>query len=302
MPPRLVKLTVVQSPTIQNIAGTKNWVAVKKTADITIEATTTPNNNVEEWKQIKWSGYSGHLNDAIESSPNRRKLSLSVSKKYHVEASLGGVSGSLDVWVLWATVQILTKGPRAANAAAFDDYIRDKTQTLGAVSYESLSSSIIDEKAGVFVTNMGASGKITAVATLSPKGVNQIVKTGWSVEREVSSHNWQDGSATNGTTQGWRKDTSKPGYLRLTPDGEDKIYDTDAPDLRWGQFSSETYNLFRQWVEWNGEKCSDNAPWYWRARWVLNKDTRKQIVLNDLGTGDKPPLPDKPHFPVGQVP
>jgi hypothetical protein len=62
-----------------------------------LEATTSPKNNVDEWKQIHWSGDSG---DAVQNSPNRRKLSLAASKKYHIEAKLGGVSDSLDVWVL----------------------------------------------------------------------------------------------------------------------------------------------------------------------------------------------------------
>jgi hypothetical protein len=62
-----------------------------------LEATTSPKNNVDEWKQIQWSGDSG---DAVQNSPNRRKLSLAASKKYHIEAKLGGVSDSLDVWVL----------------------------------------------------------------------------------------------------------------------------------------------------------------------------------------------------------
>ena len=296
-PPSLVKITV-QNATQKNVTGAKNWAAVKKASSVIVEATTSPKNNAEEWKQIQWSGDTG---EAVPSFPNRRKLSLAASKQFHIEAKLGAGSDSADIWVLWATVEILTKGPRPPNAAPFDTGMRDNTQDLGAVTYESLSSSVIDEKAGVFVQNMGASGKITAVATLSPKGVNQVVKAGWTFERQVWSHNWMDGAKAPGTNDNWTKDTSKPVYLKLTPDGGDKIYDTDAPDLRWAQFTSESYNQFRQWIEWNGEKCSDDAAWHWQARWKVDKDTRKQITLNELGTGGLT-LPNKAFFPAGKAP
>lgn len=297
-PPKLVKITVVQNATQKNVSGAKNWAAVKTAAHVIVEATTAPSNNADEWKQIQWSGDSG---EAVQNFPNRRKLSQAASKKYHVEAKLGGVSDSLDVWVLWAAVEILTQGARPANAVPFDAGKRDGTQNLGAVTYKSLTSSVVDEKAGVFVDNMGASGKIAAVATLSPKGINQIVKAGWSFERQVWSHNWLDGVKAPSTNENWTKDTSNLAFLRLTPDAGDKIYDVDAPDLRWGQFSSETYNKFRQWIEWNGQKCSEDAPWHWQARWKLDRDQSKQITLNKLGVGDTA-LPSKAHFPVGKAP
>jgi hypothetical protein len=298
-PIKLVKLSVVQNATQKNVLGAKNWAAVKKnSAFVIVEATTAPKNNLDEWKQIQWSGESGEM---VPGNPNRRKLSLAVSKKYHIEAKLGGVNNYVDVWVLWATIEILTKGMRPLNAAPFDQGTRDNTDKLGAVIYKSLASSVIDEKAGVFIDNMGASGKVVPVATLTPKGVNQVIKAGWTLERQVWSHNWIDGVRAPSTNDNWTRDTSKPNYLRLVPDVQDKIYDLDAPDIRWGQFSCETYNNFRQWVEWNAEKCSDYAPWYWQARWSLNKDLSKQITLNELSTGNIK-LPSKPHFSARKAP
>ncbi len=294
----LMKLTIVQGATQKNVSGPKNWVAVKKASSVLIEALTAPKNSPEEWKQIQWSGDSG---EAVPNFPNRRKLSLATSKKYHIEAKLGTGSDSIDLWVVWATVEIVTKGPRPANAPPFDAGMRDNTQTLGPVTYESLSSSVIDEKAGIFVTNMGASGKMTAVGTLSPKGINQVAKAGWTFNRQVWSHNWSDGKKAQGWNDNWTKDPSLPEHLKLTPDDGDQIYDVDGPDVRWGQFTSETYNRFRQWIEWNGERCSDDAPWHWQARWKLDKDMSKQITLNELNPGDMT-LPDKPVFPVGKAP
>jgi hypothetical protein len=292
-PMKLVKLTVIDNATQKNVSRAKNWAAVKNSsASVIVEATTSPNNTLEEWKLIQWAG-----GEVVQGKANHRKISLAISRKHHVEAKLGGVGDFIDLWVLWATAEILTKGTRPKNAAPFDHGIRDDTDKLGAVTFESLTSSVVDEKAGVFVNNRGASGKVAAAATLSPSGVNSVVKAGWTFEREVWSHNWIDGVKALTSNEKWTPDTSKPNYLRLTPDGDDKIYDLDGPDLRWGNFHSETYNNFRQWVTWNGEKCSEYALWHWQARWSVNKDPSKQITLNECGTGNIM-LPKGPHFPA----
>jgi len=294
---RLVGLRVVENATQKNVTGPKNWAALKREKlYVVIEATTAPQNAIDEWKQINWSGDKG---DTVEGKPNRRKLSLRVSRTHHVQAELGGVSDTLDLWVLWATVEIMIKDLRPKGAAPFDRNTRDNSDKLGEVTYKSLSSSVIDEAAGVFVENMGASGKVAPVATLSPKGVAKVVQAGWAFKREVMSRIWIDGHKLEDKKTGtptWVDDTSGPAYQRLIPDDLDKIYDLDAPDLRWGQSSYETYNNFRQWIEWNGERCSDNALWSWQARWLVNRDISKQITLNDVRKGNIT-LRDKPYYP-----
>ncbi len=293
IPAQLKKLSVVQNATQKNVTGSKNWAAVKKDrAYVIVEATTGPKNNLEEWKQIKWSGDAG---EPVPGKPNRRKLPRAVSQKLHVEANLGKIKDYVDIWILWATIEIKTKGNRPTGAAPFDPNTRDNSNKLGPVTFKSMISSVIDEKAGVFVDNMGASGKVAPVATLTPAGVHKVVKAGWAFERQVWSRNWSDGRRHSSSNTTWTRDTSKANYLRLTPDSHNMIYDLDAPDIRWGQKSYETYNNFRQWIEWNKEKCSDNAPWYWQARWRLHKDISKQITLNDLGKRNIA-LPKKPHY------
>jgi hypothetical protein len=292
---KLVRLSVTGATGLDE----KNWAAVKSgSGSVTIEATTAPRNVADEWKQLVWSGDKGEAAGLT----NRRKFSLATSKVLHLEVSLGGVSKTVDIWVLWATLDILTKGSRPAGAAPFDPGSRDDSDTLGAVEYVSLSSSVIDEKAGIFVDNMGASGKVAVVAALSPKGVNAVASAGWTIERQVDSRDWIDGVAGGRTTKSWTADTSKPTYLRLKPDNGDKIYDVDAPDLRWGQESSETYNNFRQWVTWNGARCSDYATWFWQARWHLNRDATKQITLNEVQPAKNLKLPSKPFYPRARRP
>jgi hypothetical protein len=290
---KLVRLTVIENASQKNVTGAKNWAVVKQAGYVTVEATTAPKNEEAEWKNIKFSGDKG---EEVKGKPNRRKYSLDTSRKIHVEASLGGGSESLDIWVVWASVEIKTKGKRPGNAAPFDKGSRDDTDNLGEVQYKSVISSVIDEDKGIFVDNMGASGKVAPVATLTPKGVNKVLEFGWAFERQVWSHNWMDGLPTKQTNQIWTRDTSQPQYLKLKPDSDDRIYDLDAPDVRWGAKTYETYNNFRQWIEWNGTKCSDYALWYWKARWVLNQDMKKQITLNKVDVGNMT-LPDKPTYP-----
>ena len=63
--------------------------------------------------------------------------------------------------------------------------------------------------------------------------------------------------------------------------------------------TSETYNNFRQWVEWAGVPWSDYGCWHFRARWkdqkvtlnitkVLDQNTRKSIEEKLKGLTDQP--------------
>lgn len=76
----------------------------------------------------------------------------------------------------------------------------------------------------------------------------------------------------------------------LTPDLDDKVYDTDAPNLGIAPYSYETYNNFRQWLEWKGTRASDYSPWYFRTRWHDKKVTLKEVASGSIQ------LPDKPFF------
>ncbi|NPD21911.1 hypothetical protein [Corallococcus exiguus] len=280
--------------TQRNVTGAENWVAVKGgAADVIVEARTAPNNTLEEWEQIVWSGDTG---EPVPGQPNHRRLSRAVSRKFQIEASLGGVDHHVKVWIIWAQLKFLTQGARPPNAAPFDSSTEADVDQLGAVTYESLTSSVIDEATGALVRNMSAAGKVVPVATLSPKGIHAVVHAGWGFERTVRAHEWMDSSQRRMDTA-WIRDTSKSAYLRLTPDLDDRIYDLDAPNIRWGQWSFETYNNFQQWIEWNNQKCSDPAFWHWQARWRLHADPKQQIILNDLGTGNIT-LPSRQFFTV----
>ena len=88
----------------------------------------------------------------------------------------------------------------------------------------------------------------------------------------------------------WTPDDSQPKLLTLDPGPDDRLYDTDGPDLPGAARTSETYNNFRQWVEWAGVPCSDYGYWYFRARW---KD--QKVTLKEVGQGSII-LPPQPYY------
>lgn len=284
---KLVGITVIRNA--KPTGSAKSWAAVKKATDeVIVEATTSPNTEAC-WKSINWSGDSGSPGD----QPNQRKLSRAASKQLHVGAELGGVQDSLDVWVLWAGITILTSGKTPANSAQFGGDA-DGTENLGAVVYDSFFSREDGTR------YQSVSGKVAVFATITPKGAGQVIQTGWSLKRERWGHDWADGKKVKeGNARhaywntDWVDDTSLPANLRLTPDAGDKIYDIDGPNVRFGLGQTknyQTYNNFRQFVEWNGERCSEETGWYFRARW---RESSPCITYKDLGLGSKP-LPDAP--------
>lgn len=282
---KLVSITVIKNATQTHVTGAKNWATVKKATDeVIVEATTTPNTE-DCWASINWSGDSGSPGD----KPNQRKLSRAASKKLHIEAELGGVKDTLDVWVLWATVTILTSGTTPTNAVQFGARY-DGTENLGAKTYDGGKKAV---------------GKVVPVATITPAGVHNVVKAGWAFRRNRWSHDWADGAkyeppafTADYWNTGWTDDTSAASFQKLTPDNNDKIYDRDAPNIgAFGTNDYETYNNFEEWIEWSGlvadETCSDKKGWYWQARW--QKSASPQVTLADVGTGSIP-LPAKSHF------
>lgn len=285
---KLVSLTVIENATQTNVTGAKNWACVKKdTDDVIVKATTDPDTE-DAWKQISWTGDSG---ESFPGKPNQRKLSRKSSKKYQLKAELGGVEDSLTVWVLWADVTIHVSGTTPANAVQFGAKY-DGTENLGAKTYH-------DGKKAV--------GKVVPTATITPGDVHDVVKAGWVFKRERWSHDWEDGTKSspgNGEENYWNTtwvdDTSYPQYQKPKPDANDKIYDRDAPNIAaFGTDDAETYNNFRQWVEWNsadansGGVCSDRAGWYWKGRWKQTENP--QVTLAEVDTRNIN-LPDQSHF------
>jgi len=282
---KLVSITVIKNATQTDVTGAKNWATVKKsTDDVIVQATTTPD-NAGCWACINWSGDSGA---AVPGKPNQRSFSRSVSKKIHVAAELGGVTDQLDIWVLWGQVTIKTSSTTPPNAVQYAGRY-DGTENLGAQTFSGGNEAV---------------GKVVPTAKITPAGVNAVVKSGWAFRRERISHDWQDGvkqTVPNYWNTTWQDDTSDASFQVLTPDNGDQIYDRDAPSVgNVGGSDYETYNNFRQWIEWNGmtanEACSDKAEWYWKGVWQLS--ATPQITTKDVGTGNFTLPNDSPLHPT----
>jgi hypothetical protein len=304
---KLVSLLVTGASN-KNVTGTDIWAATRKTsAQVVIEATTEPKNSADEWKLINWTG-----GNPVKGKPNQRAVDRDAADKVTIKVEYGETTRTIAIWIVSASIEILTAdGPRPKGAPPRNAKSRDGTEKLGPVTYPSgvqvgINDSIKDDDpdSSHFVAAMAASGKIIAVATLKPAGVSKVIKAGWTFRRQIMAHDWQNGIKMEGAktwTKTWADDTSNPRFLKLTPDDADKIYDLDEPELRVARFSSETYNNFQQWVEWNGETCSEFAPWFWQAIWRAKADTTAQIELNQCDKG-KIELPKAPKYPPHKTP
>ena len=296
MAPVTLTRLIVKDLDQKNVTGQNNWAVIKKPGAFAIvEASTAPKNSPDEWSLIKWSGDKA---DEVKGRPNQRKFALNASRQFNCTAEIAPFKLSISLWVLWASVKILASGKTPAGAVQFDKIMRDGTQDLGAVTYSTMKSTKISKAPPDFVNSTEASGKIVVEATLQPTGVKDVVKDGWMIRRERWTHDWANGNPTKLATTGWVDDTSKPEWLNIKPGIGDKIYDTDGPNLLSDVFSNETYNNFRQWVEWKGQQSSDKALWYFQGRWAMSRDPKKQVELVDVAADRNITLPAKPYYKV----
>lgn len=285
--PKLVKITVIQNATQTNVTGAKNWACVKKTTDdVVVQATTSPNNNATEWEKITWSGDSGA---EVTGKKNQRKLSRATSKKFHVKAELGGVSDELFVWVVWADLEVkigagdtIDAGNDATGLAAGHKWpaMLGGGNKLGEMTCE-----------GTILTYAYTIGKIQAKATLSPSGIEDVIRNYWLMKRTRTNISFDNGVETTNNTN--HDDTSSNIYLDLDPKSGSstrEIYDLDAPGCSASlagtniTHTAETYVNFNQYVEVkldSDEKCSDDVLWSYEARIDVDKVNNK-VELNKL--------------------
>lgn len=261
----LVGITVSSGATQTNVSQTSdypNWAAVKSSGNqVIINATVKPN-TVDAANLIQWTN-----GDAVAEDNTVRTVDKSISAMTAVTAIIGEVPAQeVDIWILWATIVNQMTGTTPPNATQFGK-LDDGTENLGTVQYSD---------------GNWASGKVCPVGTITPPGSHNVAKDGWSFKRDKWRHDFRDGTKNSDrydTT--WQGDDSNVYFLKLNPDIDDKIYDLDGPSI--GNFgvldSYERYDNFRQYIQWNGEMCSDYAGWYWQARWKKNGTGTNQVVF-----------------------
>jgi hypothetical protein len=290
--PTVTKLTVSNATQVgsanwvtpQDIPGKQEIPSPAPRGPCVIQAFTTPDNSPAEWKQIAWAG-----GDPVPGKPNQRLVSRQQAQQITVGATIQGRGPQVTVWVLWAAITVQTSGPRPPRAQPW---------SAGAwiTAGNDCGAFVID----AITMGENARGQVVAVAALAPAGVGRVISaaamhTQFKFRRQITAHDFVDGQkrADKKTFSPWAADDSQPKLQTLDPGPDDRLYDTDGPDLPGGaQSSSETYNNFRQWLEWAGAPCSGYGLWYFRARWKDQKVTLKEV---DQGAID---LPQKPYYPA----
>ncbi len=269
-----------------------NWLAVRDAfgpqeipdpsprGDCVVQADTLPQNSPAEWAQIAWSG-----GDPVLGKANQRRISRQATGTTTITASIGGSSQRRVLWTLWADVSVLTKGPRPPQAKPWSaGEMFPGPDQCGAFDVQSLSMG------------KNARGQIVAVAKLFPSGIGKVMlaagkHTLFSIRRQLTAHDYVDG-APNRHKKSFvpSVDDTLAAMQSLTNLGNDELYDTDGPDLPLATQTAETYNNFRQWLEWDGKPCSNLAFWYFQARWK-----GQQVTLKDVGPGSIP-LPQQAFY------
>jgi hypothetical protein len=269
----IAKITVSNAKQID----ADNWVAIRESqgansvpnslprGDCVVQASTSPRNNAAEWKQIKWSG-----GTPVPGQPNQCRVSRGAAGLNQLEASIDGGTKKVSLWVLWADIKMATDGPRPSGAKPWTEgALFSGPDKCGAFEIDSFSMG------------KNARGQVVAVAQLLPRGIGKLLvgkHASFKIRRQVTAHDFIDGKKHKHKKSfiEWAEDTLL-GMQVLNPVTTDMLYDTDGPDLPVGMNTAETYNNFRQWVEWDGKPCSSYTYWSFQARW---KD--QQVTLKDV--------------------
>jgi len=266
--------------TLRDVFGPQEISDPSPRGDCVVQAETLPANNAAEWSQIAWSG-----GEPIPGNPNQRRVRRQSTATTTITAANGASSQKLVLWTLWADVSVLTKGPRPPQA---------KPWSAGALIPTG-------SKCGAFevpALSMGknARGQIVAVAKLFPRGIGKIIHAAgkhalFNIRRELTANDFVNGAPSHHkkSFKVWADDTLTE-MQALTSVFNDELYDSDAPDLPPATQSAETYNNFRQWLEWEGRPCSNYAYWYFQARWKDQRVTLKEVDQGGI------PLPQQAFY------
>jgi hypothetical protein len=266
--------------TVQDGFGPKDVPDSSPRGDCVVVAYTLPQNNEGEWSQITWTG-----GDAVQGKPNQCRVKRNDTGATVITASIGSSIQTCVLWTMWADVTVLTTGPRPRRARAWSEgeFVRGPDQ-CGAFETDAMTMG------------KNARGQIVAVAKMSPKGVGRMLLFAGkqkllNLRREVSAVYYVDGALSKEQSSvDWKDDESQP-LMRVVDSADiDEVYDTDGPDLAAATQTSETYANFRQWLEWDGQPCSNHALWYFQARWK-----NQEITLKDVGQGSIS-LPHQPFY------
>ncbi|HEY1661497.1 MAG TPA: hypothetical protein VGI03_03695 [Verrucomicrobiae bacterium] len=260
-----LQMTVVSNSATQIDAT--NWAVVKSLTNnyVYVQASFSVTNILiptNAANLILWSG-----GEPVPGNPLQRMVTTTNSVETTVSASLTGITNSLNVWVIWSSVQILTSGTNPS-PILFEPYGAPGNQ-LGVVYYSTFDY---------------ASGKICAIATITPAGIHAVVTNGWNFNNQYRmAHDFANGvEDIDFYDANW---VSDPTAVTNMPDANDQIYLIDSPNI--GDFASDSYEKYVNFydvVTWNAQQCSStNNFWHFQGRWKVN--ATPDVTFTNVGTG-----------------
>jgi hypothetical protein len=145
----LLSLTVVSNSATE--INATNWAVVKTNGYVTLQATLSDN---DAGSYLQWAGGG----QAVPGNPLQWQVSAATPTHATITASLGPTKLSLNVWVIWGTVNIFTSGPDPDPLNFFQ--LMGLSNILGPIPYNNGTC---------------ANGQICAVATITPAGVHNLI-------------------------------------------------------------------------------------------------------------------------------
>jgi len=291
---------VIQSLTVVSNSATQidatNWGVVESTTAtnyVIVQATlsfgctnaTIATNAAllaEAGVMLQWTG-----GQPVPGNPLQREVPTTNSVETTVTASLGSSTTNLNVWVIWATMNIVMSGTNPSPLSFTSTQValpRPNNQLGIEYLYQGVFGLGLASDAGV--TN-AVIGNICAVATITPSGIHSIITNGWNFFQEKNTVAFTNGDISEYNPP-WTSDGPNGTNVNKTmvPDTGDKLYGTDSPLFSLYETSlntAEAYLNFYDYITWNSQVCSNtNDFWSLEARWKTN--SVPQFTLVSLGT------------------
>lgn len=278
-----LEVRVTSGATQENVTGAKNWATVRGLGTVQLEAVLTPD-SPEAARRVQWTG-------ATSSAEDPKKATIDRTQPVHmtVTARVDNLSDSVDIWVLWAELEL--------RAAGFKSPMNEG-RTNPDEGFP-LLGPLTDEDNDI--RHAEACGNVEIVGHLQPPGVEEVVRGGWKLQRWVSQNTCANGSFF--VAHAHDDDTSEPFFTDYDPIPDSNIYDIDGPTAGLGftvTHTREVYFTFEQYATWSGKRASEDLLWHYQA-WidddldVASKPKNRDTLLNDVGPGSLA-LPTSCHF------
>jgi hypothetical protein len=271
----LDKLTVTRGASQDHVIGAKNWATRRNSGAVTVHAILDPD-VAGAADLIEWSGAQPNnmdLHDAFVATSDARDQT--------VNAKVGTTSDSVDIWIMWATLELRDSGQVPGTDGSTSTPLGTTFPALGPkTAQDGLKGALGDYQ-------------IEMVGHLAPQKVNTILASasGWSfVQTLVVSGGCDNGAPL--TPEFNIPDGPEHPFESLTVTSDDLIYYIDAPTIGAKDkppiiHTREVYEQFSAVATWNGDTniASDPLVWHYTAAANVDLEPNSQVEVNVGGKG-----------------